>query len=769
MYSIYRFWFPCSPCLKTILKPSLCLFRIICERPGTLIGLFLLLFFISAHNVMAAEADLSKEPVTIEAVSIAYDKEEDTFHAKGDVVVSFSQGVLMADSVILNRKTNEAFAEGNVMVVSENDLLEGDKVKFDIETKTGVVYEGNMFLEKNHFYLKGSKIEKKGVATYRIEGAVATTCDGDSPDWRLMGRELNVTIDGYGTLKQGKFFVKDVPIFYIPYLLFPAKTTRQSGFLLPQLSYSERKFGWDMEIPFYLAISESTDATFYQRYMEKRGFKEGAEFRYILSNNSFGTFYGDFLDDTGRLNETAGGISRNWQSDQKRWSFYWNHETLFDPSFYFRTDITKVSDNWYFKDFTSNNYYLDNYLVKENQRFKKVSFVGNETLGSLDSTARLVKSWQQYNLTLMFQNTDDFASPSNNATLQKYPEIMLTGSKRPLLGSPLNFEFNTAYDYYYRSEGQKGHLYDLQPALSLPFSLGDYFQLTPQMSVKGTYWDRDDNIVTSQSKRGSRFSYNVGANLTTEIHKVFDVNNSRVDKVWHGIKPELTYTYIPNTNQTDIPDFAVSVTEQHTLTYSLTNTIVAKLKEKEEGKSYLEFMRFKISQTYDIKEAARTELPPVDKKPFSDIDMELDVKPFQYLSLSARNRYSLNSNDWKKANYDLNLSDWRGDLAIIGYRYASAALNEINPFGSITPFSPYRYTQSPLEEINLSLKAVVTKAIDMTYILKRNELDRNTLENTYGFNYHKQCWSIDVKISESANDRSYTVLFSLYGFGKVGR
>ena len=108
-------------------------------------------------------------------------------------------------------------------------------------------------------------------------------------------------------------------------------------------------------------------------------------------------------------------------------------------------------------------------------------------------------------------------------------------------------------------------------------------------------------------------------------------------------------------------------------------------------------------------------------------------------------------------------------MATIGYRYASAALNEVNPFGSIVPFSQYRYTQSPLEEINLSLKAVVTKSINMIYILTRNQLDGNTVGSTFGFNYHKQCWSIDVKISESANDRSYTVLFSLYGFGKVGR
>jgi uncharacterized membrane protein len=42
------------------------------------------------------------------------------------------------------------------------------------------------------------------------------------------------------------------------------------------------------------------------------------------------------------------------------------------------------------------------------------------------------------------------------------------------------------------------------------------------------------------------------------------------------------------------------------------------------------------------------------------------------------------------------------------------------------------------------------------------------VENTIGFNYHKQCWSIEVKYSESFNDKSFTVAFSLYGLGKFG-
>lgn len=707
--------------------------------------LFIIIFI--PNGLLALDANISQDPITIEASSIYYDREEDTFHAKGDVIIKFSQGFLKADSVFLNKKTNDSSAEGNVTIMSGSDTLEGDKVEYNIERKTGVIHNGRTFITKNHFYLKGSKIEKRGDATYRIYDAAATTCDGDFPDWRLMGSELNVTIDGYGTLKHGRFLVGDIPVFYLPYLIFPAKTTRQSGFLIPKISHSQNKLGWDIEVPFFLAISESADATFFQRYMDKRGFKEGIELRYFLGKDSFGTFYGDFINDTGRIKETAGNFSRDWQTDQKRWSIYFNHETTFNQSLYLRTDIKKVSDRWYFKDFTSGNYYLDNFSTDPNQKFRRVSFVGDESLGSLDSTVRMVKNWPLYNLTALVRSTDDFAKASNDTTLQKYPEITLVAIKRPVYNTPLYVEFAASYNYLYRSEGQKGHMYDFQPVISLPFSLSDYVRITPKIKLNGTYWDRDDNPNYSFSKRGSRFIYDMETNLVTDLHRIYEINTLSIGKIKHNIRPEITYSYIPDVSQNDLPDFTANILKRQILTYSLTNTLLASTMEREGKRSYHEILRFKLSQTYDINEAIREEnVSSKSKRPFGDINMELDFHPFRYISFSARNLFNVNSGEWKQTNYDMKLSDWRGDSATLGYRY----------------------TQSALEEINLSLQAVITKSFDLTYLLRRNELEKKTLENTYGITYKKQCWSIEVKYSETEDDKRYTVAFSLFGFGKVG-
>ncbi|MCX5830107.1 MAG: LPS assembly protein LptD [Deltaproteobacteria bacterium] len=661
------------------------------------------------------------QPVHIEADSLSYEQDTDTYHAEGDVVIRYSGSILTSDSAALNSKTDEAFAQGQVVLKSKQDVMEGSRMKMHMPSQTGVLEEGQVFIAETHFYIKGDRIEKRGETTYFVVNGQATTCDGEAPDWRLTGKTMNVTVDGYGTITHGKFYAGKAPVIYTPFFLFPAKTDRQSGFLFPhRMSLSSEKLGWDMGIPFYWAISKDTDATFYQRYMSERGFQEGAEFRFATESTK-GVFYGDFLNDSKKITETSGNLSRNWQSNQQRWSFYWNQETSFNPTLNFRADVAKVSDSWYFKDFSSYNYFLDNYSLDQVQPFKRVAFVGDESLPSLVSTLRLVKNWQLFNLTALVQDTKDLTVASNDGTLQKYPEVTLTGAKAPLFGSPVNYEIASTYDYFYRGQGQKGQYLDINPTLSVPFTMGDYFQLTPFGGVQGTVWRRDDNIEDGLAKRGDREVYKAGANLTSDIHRVFNIGGKSLSRIRHDILPAISYTYVPNPLQDSLPNYAGAVGEQNVVTYAVTNTMIAKVLDKAGNATYLEFMRFMLSQAYDIKAAAADTIAAgTERRPFSNVTLEFDFKPITNLSFSARNQYNTYITNWSQANYDLGVTDWRGDSATV----------------------IYRYTQNSLEEINLLLAAPVTKRLGVNVNFKQDLLNERNIERAYGFTYTRQCWNI---------------------------
>jgi LPS-assembly protein len=254
-------------------------------------------------------------------------------------------------------------------------------------------------------------------------------------------------------------------------------------------------------------------------------------------------------------------------------------------------------------------------------------------------------------------------------------------------------------------------------------------------------------MTDTGDKQGDREVFTLGTTLSTEMYRVFDVKGAEVEKIRHGIRPEITYTYIPDASQDHAPDFLDRIPGQHSLAYGITNTLLARMRAKDGKISYREMMRFKLGQTYDIQEARRdVPIAGKDNRPFRDVDLELDLAPLPYVSLSARNKFDVNSGAWRQSNYDLTLSDHRGDSASAGYRY----------------------TRDVLEEINLSLKAALTSSLGATYVLKQNRFDQKTVESTVGLQYRKQCWNVEFNVSDRVDDRTVMVVFSLSGLGKGG-
>ncbi|MEE9911897.1 MAG: LPS assembly protein LptD [Deltaproteobacteria bacterium] len=715
-----------------------------------------------AQEFKALSADA---PVKIEADHLAYDNERDVYSAEGNVVITYGDGVLTAASVEFDRRNNLATANGGAFLKMAQDTLAGDKIVVNVEDKTGVAYNSKVFYARNHFYITADKIEKTGENTYTIEQPVATSCDGDDPDWQLMGSKMSVTVEGYGWVTNARLVTKGVPIFYTPVIAFPAKTKRQTGFLLPYLAYSRSKDGADIEIPFFWAINPQLDATLYSRYIEKRGYKQAAEFRYFAGSRFFGTLYGDFMEDNKHITEiNDAGLSRDWQEMHRRWSYYVNTETKFDSQFYVRTDLRRVSDAWYFRDFSAHNYYLTHYASSEEDPFRRVPFQGNESLRSLESSARVFKGWNNYNVMARISSTDDFAVSNNDRTLQKYPEVVLTGIRQPLFSTPVYFDFTGNYDYFYRGEGTKGHFMDVAPTVSLPFNLSRYAKITPQLTVREIYWSREDNPAVSEDRSGDRTVLNAGVTLSSRLSRVFSADILNWDKIRHEIKPELAYSYMPGVRQNNVPDYLPRIsslldpftffntgnanawTEQNAVAWSLTNTVTARLKDKTGTDGYLEFFRFKLFQVYDIHEAKKDMAGEIEeRRPMSDVGIELDLKPHPYVSFAARNQYSP-YNGWREMNYDLALSDWRGDKVTFGYRY----------------------TLDSIEEINMDLKAVITERLSGRLVVRLDQFNNQTVENTVGLTYMEQCWGVGVDYTRTHDDERIMLKISLAGLGMLG-
>jgi LPS-assembly protein len=236
----------------------------------------------------------------------------------------------------------------------------------------------------------------------------------------------------------------------------------------------------------------------------------------------------------------------------------------------------------------------------------------------------------------------------------------------------------------------------------------------------------------------------MGGILTSDIHRTYRVDGKSLEKIRHGVRLELGYAYAErNKDPFNMPDYASSFEEQNGITYAFINTLMTKWINEKTGPEYREMMRLKVSQTYRLDPDRYVVLPhKTNNHRFSPVDIEWDFRPIPYVSMRSRSMYDINDGEWIRSNNDLVLTTSRGDSASVGYHY----------------------TKGLIEEINLSLRARLTRAFDAEFILKRNELASRTVEQTYVINYYHQCWGLRVGYSDSADDRRVFASFNLYGF-----
>lgn len=470
----------------------------------------------------------------ISALKVSYDNKNQIYVAEGDVVITGKTARLKAEYVEFSNITRDAVASGNVLLTSGRDSVTCDRLKLNLETEIGTIYNGVVFIEENHFYITGDTIEKTGKDTYRAGKASVTSCDGANPDWKLSGENIHVTIDGYGTAKSATLWAGKIPALYSPVLLFPAKTTRQTGLLTPQISSSDKK-GFQVEQPLFLALSRGSDATVYTDYMSKRGMKTSLEYRYLLSSNgsddgsNFGTFFYDYLNDENVDQILSESVNYNFDSTPARTSHdrYWfrmkNNHT-FDNVWHTRLDIDYVSDSNYLRDFKDGFTGFDSV-----SRYFSKTF--GRTIDEYDDSTRenslnINRTWRGAALNIGAQWFDNVAARENSGneyasskdtTLQKLPSIEFNTVKQQVGKTPFYCDFDSEYRYFYRQDTSgylyrhnsgesfnstlfsaepllKGHRTDIFPRVYMPVKLGPFY-MEPSAGFRQTLWyaDNSDN------------------------------------------------------------------------------------------------------------------------------------------------------------------------------------------------------------------------------------------------------------------------------------
>lgn len=725
------------------------------------------------------------EPWHITADEISFDKKTSQHIAKGNVVVTKQDKRLTADFVRFDDKTMEVLAVGHAIMTVGEDVLVGDKMEMDLEAEIGTAYNGTIFIKENHFYIKGDKIQKTGKNSYAIAKGSLTTCDGDYPAWKITGKNLKVTIEGYGFVNHAALWAKKVPVLYTPFLVFPAKIKRQSGLLPPQIAYSERK--WEEYIqPFYWAINESSDATLYYHHIGRRGEKTGFEYRYVLDEKSKGTMMYDFLRD--RKVELESSEEWGYADDgvlrpnSDRYWFRMKHDKALPNGFTAKLDIDIVSDQDYldeFKDGYTGFEKTDNFFNKSFGRG-----IDDYTDSTRVNSLSINKSWSQFSLnaeTRWYDNVITRRQEETDTTIQMLPIVDFNASKQQVFGTPLYFDLNSKYTYFYREDASEAapsaHRMDAYPRLYLPLRFKHYLSFEPSAGFRETAWYFDKEEYSSSDKATLyREMYDVKLDLSSNIYRIYSFQKSRINKIRHAITPQVIYQYIPEKDQSNkYPQFDAvdNIVRTNLVTYSLTNIFTSKSQTSNTNKdshdesdndetakdnndetadyTYNQFCRLKLEQSYNINEA-KEDTPSnwanqKEKRPFSTIYGEIEIAPVRYVSAQADATWSQYESNFKSHNVAAKLIDERGDSLFVEHRYA----------------------QDSSESIYTDITLAVSEQLNVYADYERNLYGTWDIRKSIGCLYKAQCWSIDFNYSHEDNDRKYAFIIGLYGLGEFGR
>ena len=493
---------------------------------------------VAQESLFSGGSPSEKAPWDIEALELNYDQDTNTYTAIGEVVIKKGDRVLKSDYARLDRNTMIAEARGKVEYTSGGDELRGDQLTIDLKKQTGEVEKGRLFLKKNNYHVTGSRIWKTGESSYRILDGTVTSCDGDDPPWIIKAKDFDVTVEGYGKLHQASLRARNIPVLYTPYLIFPAKTKRQSGLLLPEPGYSNPN-GLTLNVPFFWAINDNLDATFYQYFMSKRGYMQGAEFRYVSGPNSKGAVMADYLfkDLLSEEEFKAGQINAPYN---ERYWFRGKANQDLPKGYVLKVDLDWVSDRDYLNQFRGAANGLDRnrpYFLSEFGRD-----LDDQTVLDRRNTVIVTRSLGNYNFTGGFQyfqeldNTDD--------ALNQLPYFRYDSIKYEL-GKNFFFQWNSNYNYYWRKNLDRGQFLELSPTLSYPYKFQNVLNTETSVGVNQAFFQVENKSSNAVEDWGARTVPSLKLDLSTDIQRVFDVSDKSLRKIKHSIRPQVVYDFIP--------------------------------------------------------------------------------------------------------------------------------------------------------------------------------------------------------------------------------
>ncbi|MBB1198828.1 LPS assembly protein LptD [Enterobacteriaceae bacterium 89] len=508
---------------------------------------------VPSYNRPLVQGDPNDQPVTINA-DHAKGNYPDNAVFTGNVDINQGNSRLQADEVQLHQKeapgqavpVRTVDALGNVHYDDNQVILKGPKAWSNLNTKDTNVWNGDYQMVDRQGRGTADVMKQRGENRYTIlDNGTFTSCLPGSNTWSVVGSEvIQDRQEQVAEIWNARFKIGPVPVFYSPYLQLPIGDKRRSGFLIPNAKYSTNN-GVEFTLPYYWNIAPNFDATITPHYMEKRGgVMWENEFRYLTQAGA-GLFELDYLPSDKQFKD-----DHPTEDNDRRWLFYWQHAGVMDQVWRFNVDYTKVSDPYYFTDFTSK--------------------YGSSTDGYATQKFSVGYAVENFDATLSSKQFQVFDAQNSNSYAAQ-PQL------------DVNFYQNDVGPFDTHVYGQIVHFQNtndnmpeatrlhIEPTIDLPLSNG-WGSLDTEVKLMATHYQQNNideyRSYALQRYNGYKSSDNLNAlnqanSLEDSVNRVlpqFKIDGKMVferDMDWsqgytQTLEPRVQYLYVPYKDQSNI-------------------------------------------------------------------------------------------------------------------------------------------------------------------------------------------------------------------------
>jgi lipopolysaccharide assembly outer membrane protein LptD (OstA) len=473
-----------------------------------------------------------------------YDPVTEIYTATNGVWLRYGNETLTADTLVWNRQTGEAVADGHVRVESGDQLWVGEHIRYNFRTHQMQTEQ----FRSGKWPVFASGTDLTGNATnqvYYANHSYVTTDDTEDPEFFVRSSHIKIVPGKYVEMWNAILYADGVPVFYFPYYkrnlgprannytFSPGYRSTYGGFLL-------NTYNW--------FAGTNADGKIHADYRTKRGFGEGPDVNLHLGQwGQVGVKYYYLHDNEPNTSTNAFPQYGNIPNDRQILNATWQATPATNLNL--KALVNYDSDPLVLHDFREGDYAANpqpNTFIEAN------------------------KYWDNWSL-------DALTTPRINSyfsQVERLPDVRLTGYRQQVLDTPVYYDSQSSAGWYRQFTSYTNGLYpgtngyypnsaaraDTYHQLTLPWTFFNWLNVTPRVGGRLTYYS--EQSLTNGQPNGDvyREIFNTGVGTSFKASQMWvNATNGllQVDGLRHVMEPSANYVFVPDpsTPPAKLPQF----------------------------------------------------------------------------------------------------------------------------------------------------------------------------------------------------------------------